>query len=124
MASSEFELREPPKPPSIDELAESHSISILHPGYPDDKNCLFLFNACDHPQGGLHKVVVLTACGIIAGNVWDGYLCTTRDGTPVDEAIQVLREPVYYFYAHPYPHSPATSSAIAGKSVVDQQSGH
>ncbi|KAI4105575.1 MAG: hypothetical protein LQ345_007223 [Seirophora villosa] len=92
MAGDEFKLREPPDPPSIGEFAATHRIKILHPGYPDGKNCLFQFNACDDPRGGLHKVVVLTACGVIAGNVWDGYLSTSRDGPPVDEAIQVLRD--------------------------------
>lgn len=120
MAGDEFKLREPPDPPSISEFAATHRIKILHPGYPDGKNCLFQFNACDDPRGGLHKVVVLTACGVIAGNVWDGYLSTSRDGPPVDEAIQVLRDAVYYFYAHPYHRS--TSSPTAGDSVLCLQS--
>ncbi|KAL8956890.1 MAG: hypothetical protein Q9193_005701 [Seirophora villosa] len=120
MAGDEFELREPPDPPSIVEFAETHQIKILHPGYPDGKNCLFRFNACDDPRGGLHKVVVLTACGVIAGNVWDGYLSTSHDGPPVDEAIQVLRDAVYYFYAQPYHRS--SSSPTAGEFVLCHQS--
>ncbi|KAL8824592.1 MAG: hypothetical protein Q9170_008109 [Blastenia crenularia] len=111
MTNNGLALREPLAPPDIDFDAEQHWITILHPAYPDDKNCLFTFEACDHPEGGLHKVVVLTACGIIAGNFWNGYLSTSRDGPPIDEDIYVLREPSYYFHALPY--SSATIPNVA-----------
>ncbi|KAL8941989.1 MAG: hypothetical protein Q9216_001922 [Gyalolechia sp. 2 TL-2023] len=116
MTGSGIALREPLATPDIDLDTEQHWITILHPAYPDNQNCLFTFKAYDHPEGGLHKVVVLTACGIIAGNIWNGYLSITRNGPPIHDDVYVLREPVYYFHAHPYPSSQV--STISGAATT------
>jgi hypothetical protein len=57
-------------------------IHIRHPGYEDDCNVLLLLYAFDHPLGGTHYQTALTACGILAGNRWDGVLTTSRIYAP------------------------------------------
>ncbi|MCJ1469132.1 hypothetical protein MMC07_007765 [Pseudocyphellaria aurata] len=42
------------------------------------------FNATDHPAGGIHYETVRIACGIIAGNRWDGYFTEEVDGTKLE----------------------------------------
>jgi hypothetical protein len=57
-------------------------INIRHPGYDDECNVLLLLYAFDHPLGGIHYQTALTACGILAGNRWDGVLTTSRTYSP------------------------------------------
>ncbi|KAL8647167.1 MAG: hypothetical protein Q9210_005718 [Variospora velana] len=47
--------------------------------------------------------MALTACAIVAGNKFDGYLSSTATGPPVAHAFNaVLPGPCYYFHPHPY----------------------
>ncbi|KAK3695771.1 heterokaryon incompatibility protein-domain-containing protein [Podospora appendiculata] len=57
-------------------------IQIRHPGYDDTSNVLLLLYAFDHPLGGVHYQTALTACGILAGNRWDGVLTPSRVYSP------------------------------------------
>ncbi|KAL8707354.1 MAG: hypothetical protein Q9220_007602 [cf. Caloplaca sp. 1 TL-2023] len=116
MSSDAFTTRPRLEPPSSVEYDVGNSISILHPGYPDHENCLFTFSACDHRDGGLHKNIPLTACAIVAGNTWLGYLSAERDGPPLPATIQVLRAKFYYYY--PYPFSPPATAPTAAPSPL------
>lgn len=55
--------------------------------------------AQDRPEGGIHYGTVITACGIIAGNRWDGYLSITRglESTITLDLHQILPVGRYYF---------------------------
>ncbi|KAI4118127.1 MAG: hypothetical protein LQ341_007636 [Variospora aurantia] len=77
---------------------------LRHPGLPDKgSNTLFRFPAYDRTGGGLHHSVALTACAIVAGNKFDGYLSSTATGPPVAHALNaVLPGPCYYFHPHPW----------------------
>ncbi|KAL8951631.1 MAG: hypothetical protein Q9222_002411 [Ikaeria aurantiellina] len=82
----------------------NRTVQLRHPGYADGNcNLLFRFPAYDHAGGGLHHNVARTACGIVAGNKWDGYLSSTASGPPVEQHLdQVLTGPCYYFHPHHY----------------------
>jgi len=49
-------------------------VRIRHPGYDDSCNVLLTLYGLDHPDGGIHSETARTACGILAGNRWDGVL--------------------------------------------------
>ncbi|KAI9760551.1 MAG: hypothetical protein M1840_002389 [Geoglossum simile] len=78
-------------------------ISFRHPGYKSPYDLLLKLSAFDHPLGGLHYRTALVACGIVAGNVWDGYFTETRDGSRITlDDDQMLMGAEYYFHI-PYP---------------------
>src|SRR5438034_1295027 len=62
------------------------TIKIKHPGYPDqyEQNVLMRLYAFDRQGGGLHYGTALVACGLVAGNAWDGYFTLERDGERID----------------------------------------
>jgi hypothetical protein len=84
----------------------SHRIIFRHPAYPEhfSQNVLLSLQAYDHPDGGLHHGTALTACGIVAGNAWNGYFSETSGGAPLtlgrDELLVVGKD--YYFHV-PHP---------------------
>ncbi|KAL8894619.1 MAG: hypothetical protein Q9207_008454 [Kuettlingeria erythrocarpa] len=89
------------------------TVELRHPGLPDDgaSNVLFCFPAYDSNGGGLHHSIALTACAIVTGNKFTGYLSSTPTGPPVAEALDaVLRGNFYYF--HPHPEQPGISSRV------------
>lgn len=51
----------------------SRRIRFYHPHYPYPSNLLLDLHAPDGPNGGLDYTFAHTACGLIAGNRWDGY---------------------------------------------------
>ena len=61
----------------------SHRIEFKHPAYTNNCNTFLVLAAFDHSDGGLHYNTALIACGIIAGNRWDGYFTAARDGPRV-----------------------------------------
>ncbi|KAI9729814.1 MAG: hypothetical protein M1834_006562 [Cirrosporium novae-zelandiae] len=90
-----------------------YRIRILHPGYTEPQNTLFLLPAPDHPQGGFHHETILTASGIIAGNRWDGFLSMTKRPDRIELPLDgILRHQKYYFHVpgfdeeDPYPVVP------------------
>lgn len=76
-------------------------VRILHPGYHDDgfENLLLDLLASDPSPGGLHHATVLTICGIVTGNRWDGYLSTSNgpEGRVQTPLNAVLAARTYYF---------------------------
>jgi hypothetical protein len=60
--------------------------------------------AHDHPTGGLHHETARIACGIVAGNAWNGYLSETVGGQPLDLGPDdILRMGKNYFFHVPHP---------------------
>ncbi|KAL8903466.1 MAG: hypothetical protein Q9207_003901 [Kuettlingeria erythrocarpa] len=84
------------------------TIELRHPGLADSRsNLLFRFPAYDRLNGGVHYGVALTACAIVAGNKWTGYLSDAAGGPPAADGLregvdQVLTGKRYYFHPHPY----------------------
>ncbi|KAI9764989.1 MAG: hypothetical protein M1840_007911 [Geoglossum simile] len=79
-------------------------ITFRHPAYPSQSNILLTLQAYDLPKGGLHHETARIACGIVAGNAWNGYFAYSPGGEPVeldpDEALSA--ECDYYFHV-PHP---------------------
>jgi hypothetical protein len=83
-----------------------HRILIRHPAYAPhrDTNILLTLLAPDHPDGGLHHETARVACGIIAGNAWDGYFSEMAGGQPIDLGPdEILRVGKDYFFHVPHP---------------------
>lgn len=85
-------------------------ILFRHPGYDDANNVLLrllaLDPAADGVAQGLYAQYALDACGIIAGNRWDGWLSKSKDSPMATaantiEPSSVLQEPSYYFHLPP-----------------------
>ncbi|KAI9824709.1 MAG: hypothetical protein M1819_000804 [Sarea resinae] len=79
----------------------NHFVNIKHPGYPDryGQNILLSLSAFDQQEGGLHYGTAIVACGLVVGNIWDGYLTRERDGDPIRlEPDDVLAHASYYFH--------------------------
>lgn len=84
-----------------------HRIHFRHPSYPDGSNLLLDLFAPDHPEGGIQYDLAITACGIIAGNRWDGWFTETKDGSRLSFLPDdILKERTYYF------HLPSPSTAL------------
>jgi hypothetical protein len=98
-------------------VRHARTIEILHPDYLEGENTLLVFRALGDDDGIDHDTA-LAACGIIAGNIWTGFLATRNgdnnlNGTLVPVARPadgILRAESYYFQlpdAHvserPYP---------------------
>jgi hypothetical protein len=84
----------------------THRISFLHPAYPSDGgyNILLILQAYDHLAGGLHHETARIACGIIAGNAWDGYFSDTVRGQPLNlgpDAILSVNKDYFFHVPHP-----------------------
>ncbi|KAL8739658.1 MAG: hypothetical protein Q9184_008576, partial [Pyrenodesmia sp. 2 TL-2023] len=84
----------------------NRKVRLRHPGYPSSKNTLFLFNAYDHPHGGIRKLFALTACALVAGHTWHGYLSREEAGQPVtEENNDALVGDNFFFHNHTYTES-------------------
>ncbi|KAH7111094.1 hypothetical protein B0J11DRAFT_498739 [Dendryphion nanum] len=101
--------REPCEPPAVSaRLGIPHrQILFRHPGYNEPNNVLFKLFAPDVAQGytgrGLYAEYALQACGIVAGNRWDGWLSEAKDhdhSTRIDSA-SILYKSSYYFHLPP-----------------------
>ncbi|MCJ1348393.1 hypothetical protein MMC31_006625 [Peltigera leucophlebia] len=74
-------------------------ISFHHPGYAHPNDIILQLLASDDPSGGLHHLTALTACGIVAGNRFDGYFSTTRNGQAIEDSPDsVLIGKDYWFH--------------------------
>lgn len=95
-------LREPrqERHADIDHISvQTRMISFHHPGYEHPNDIIFQLLAPDHPSGGFHHLSALTACGIVAGNRFDGYFSTTRNGQAIEESPDsVLIGNDYWFH--------------------------
>lgn len=89
-------------------------ISFLHPAYPRHQNVLFHMFALDGRDGGLHYTTAHTACAIVAGNRWDGFLSHTKTGPPIDaEGEDLLTGQEYYFIVPGTMLGPSLSSSVS-----------
>lgn len=77
----------------------SNNISFRHPGYDDVRNTLLIMPALD-PGGGIHHDTAKIACGILAGNRWDGYFTEDKAGQIVVQISpdEILLKRNYYFH--------------------------
>jgi hypothetical protein len=74
-------------------------IKFFHPGYSENRALILRLAGTDHPEGGVHHETARIACGIIAGNRWDGYLSESRNPERIVEGPdQLLRRSSYYFH--------------------------
>lgn len=79
-------------------LDDRHIVTIMHPGYDDGRNVLFILPGLDHKEGGLDHETALVACGIISSNRWAGFFTSQRDGEPYDRERQTIISAGSYFY--------------------------
>ncbi|KAL2357354.1 hypothetical protein BJ546DRAFT_802070, partial [Cryomyces antarcticus] len=85
-----------------------HRVSFHHPAY--DSARLIELSAFDGPNGGIHHGTALLVCGIIAGNVWDGWLTEGRRGNRMDSDREERAQGPYKYavvpsFQHwPFPH--------------------
>ena len=78
---------------------EARAIQFHHPGYAYPNDILLTLLAPDHPSGGLHHLTALTACGIVAGNRFDGYFSTAPNGQAIEDSPDsVLTGGDYWFH--------------------------
>ncbi|RMI96869.1 hypothetical protein CDV36_016279 [Fusarium kuroshium] len=105
------------------------TVRIFHPGYgtipissdtqPPSRDALISVPAFD--DGGIHYNTVHTACGILAGNRWDGYFSLDRDGRtrvqPPKDGI--LRERSYFFCLPPSSDHSTSTTASASTSTTN-----
>jgi hypothetical protein len=108
MATDSSFLREPyPVPSHADRGAtlptNNVNIAFRHPGYDDSCNILLVMPALDR-GGGIHHDTAKIACGILAGNRWDGYFTEDKAGQIV-VLDETLLKGDYYF------HLPNTTGA-------------
>jgi len=78
-----------------------HKVIIRHPGYANEGDTLLTLPAFDRRSGGLHYGTARVACGIIAGNRWDGYFARDIEGEDTDlghTSDGILPVGVYYFH--------------------------
>lgn len=78
-----------------------HKVIIRHPGYANEGDTLLTLPAFDRRSGGLHYGTARVACGIIAGNRWDGYFAKDTEGEDTDlghTSDGILPVGVYYFH--------------------------
>ena len=74
-------------------------IRFHHPGYAYPNDILLTLLAPDHPSGRLHHLTALTACGIVAGNRFDGYFPTALNGQAIENLPDsVLKGGDYWFH--------------------------
>jgi hypothetical protein len=101
-------IREPLTPPAAPPVVHPQ-ILFRHPGYDDSNNVLLKLRATDSVAGGarhgLYAQFALEACGIIAGNRWDGWLSLSSAldiaSTEKIDASSILEGRSYYFHLPP-----------------------
>lgn len=80
----------------------NHRIEFKHPGYTTDSNVFLTLPAPDGTKGGLDYETARTACGLLAGNRWDGFFSRKVDGEAIDASVHpVLPEGSYFFRLPP-----------------------
>lgn len=102
-----------------------HKVIIRHPGYENEVDTLLTLPAFDRSSGGLHYGTARVACGIIAGNRWDGYFSRDIEGKDTDlghVSDDILPVGVYYFHfkdrdGMSRPHCLATNALLMSCST-------
>ncbi|RDW63353.1 hypothetical protein BP6252_10898 [Coleophoma cylindrospora] len=107
----------PPKPPTCTD--RSRYISFAHPAYEEPTNTLLRLYAPDLPgRRGLDYQYALVACGIVAGNRWDGWLTLDKDSEERVEPDSILQAANYYFHLPCPPEHDFEVSSIYQYPVV------
>lgn len=76
----------------------THTVTFRHPGYRDEHNIIMVLPALDDAQGGIHHETALTACAIVAGNRWNGFLREQRTGSRVTTPRDGILKGKDYFF--------------------------
>ncbi|KAG9648243.1 hypothetical protein KCU64_g9860, partial [Aureobasidium melanogenum] len=76
----------------------THTVTFRHPGYRDEHNIIIVLPALDDAQGGIHHETALTACAIVAGNRWDGFLREQGTGSRVTTPRDGILKGKDYFF--------------------------
>ena len=93
--SDELRLRDAlPEPRSL----SFGSISIYHPGYPDDDAPLLALRGYDSDEGHLWHEVASTACAIICNNRFDGWLSQSKDSEAARFEGELLPSGDYWWH--------------------------
>lgn len=101
--------RQPSEAPAIPHRAGSlvRRILLRHPGYDNSNNVLLRLFAPDLESNlagrGLYAQYALEACGIIAGNRWEGWLSEVKEPDKSEriDPNSILRKSSYYFHLPP-----------------------
>lgn len=88
-------------------------VNILHPHYAEGYPLLLRLLAPDSNGTELEYAILSDACGVVAGNQWDGYFTTDND--PASDQVNTLyvKAGTYYFHVpgfsktNPYPVVPS-----------------
>src|SRR5258706_15227609 len=112
-------VRAPATPPDASlapPTSQLRYIIFRHPGYDDARNILLKLFAPDASSSssassgfGLHACYALAACGVVAGNRWDGWLSehrhrqgdgdeSTRINFSATDRDKMLDKHSYYFH--------------------------
>ncbi|KAK3937593.1 hypothetical protein QBC46DRAFT_411015 [Diplogelasinospora grovesii] len=119
------DLREclpPPIESHLSSPANERRISFRHPAYPDAAPDLLCLSAVDGGLGvGIEYNTALVACGIVAGNRWDGAWFSVRSSSDNDSIVPVehpsdgiLRDSVYYFCVGSSSEEPYPTCRVTG----------
>ena len=86
-------------------------IKFRHPGYPGafGQDVLFSLHPFDSSTGGLQYGVAFSACAIVAGNAWTGWLTETRDGAKLTMGWDDLLFGTDYYFHVSQDHLPEDS---------------
>lgn len=97
------EIREPAPRPTSNGICSSpvSTVTFHHPAY--DSSSLIELSAFDGPSGGIHHGTALLICGILADDIWDGWLTETRDGDRLDVDKEAVLTGRHYFFHTPWP---------------------
>ena len=102
-------------------------ITFRHPWYSDafEQNILFTLRPYDDKDGGLQYGVAFSACAIVAGNAWNGWLQETKEGDKVKPGWDDLLYGTDYYFFLPSssqlgerPAGPSTPSCIFRYPIV------
>ncbi|KAI4127093.1 MAG: hypothetical protein LQ338_003379 [Usnochroma carphineum] len=92
-------------------IDHDHLVEFKHPAYPGECDTFLVVSALDHPSGGLHYDTAKVACGIIAGNNWEGYFTAEKNGPPIPlKGDDILPRGKWYFYLPSYPYDSIDAS--------------
>lgn len=87
-------------------------ISIRHPAYESSR--LIELCAFDASGGGLHYRTALLICGIIAGNIWNGWFTDKRHGQRLHMDEESLLKGREYFFHVPWPDEESQEARLSG----------
>ena len=77
-------------------------VEIKHLGYDEGENDLLILFAPNGKEGGLQIDLVRIACGIVAGNRFDGFLSSSRLAQALDLSRDDILQPRTYYFHVPY----------------------